>query len=173
MHHEHCSLLTSTDHICACGPIHTDFSVILVCSKESVIWSAMSSPCWSLPHLLSSSPPQHEAPLGQHDLLQDDTVHTEHLFQNLYSRQSALMNCSRTSITRVAETCATPPTKNGSICEISFLWCHRERKTCHASDIAVQWGGKHMFQQAPRTSVSKENYREYVYLSKSGPKCEA
>ena len=35
----------------------------------------MSSPCWSLPHLLTSSPPQHEAQPGQHDLLQDDTVH--------------------------------------------------------------------------------------------------
>ena len=47
------------------------------CAHEhsSVIWSAMSSPCWSLPHFLSSSPPQHEAPPGQHDLLQDDTVH--------------------------------------------------------------------------------------------------
>ena len=46
------------------------------CAHEhsSVIWSAMSSPCWSLPHLLSSSPPQHEAPPGQHDLLQDDTA---------------------------------------------------------------------------------------------------
>ena len=43
--------------------------------KEFVIWSAMSSLCWSLPHLLTSSPPQHEAPPGQHDLLQDDTVH--------------------------------------------------------------------------------------------------
>ena len=51
------------------------------CAHEnrSVIWSAMSSPCWSLPHLLTSSPPQHEAPLGQHDLLQDDTVHREPL----------------------------------------------------------------------------------------------
>ena len=42
----------------------------------------MSSPCWSLPHLLTSSPP--------------------------HSRQAALTNRSRTSITRVAETRATP-----------------------------------------------------------------
>ena len=33
--------------------------------------------CWSLPYLLSSSP-QHEAPPGPHDLLQDDTVHRAH-----------------------------------------------------------------------------------------------
>ena len=35
----------------------------------------MSSLFWSLPHLLTSSPPQHEAPPGQLELLQDDTVH--------------------------------------------------------------------------------------------------
>ena len=49
--------------------------------KESVIRSAMSSPSWSLPHLLSSSLPQHEAPPRQHDLLQDDAVHQEPLSQ--------------------------------------------------------------------------------------------
>ena len=52
---------------------------IFVLIKDSVIGSAMSSPCWSLPHLLSSSLPQHEAPPGQNDLLQDDTVHQEPL----------------------------------------------------------------------------------------------
>ena len=69
----------------------------------------MSSPCWSLLHLLSSSPPQHEAPPGQHDLLQDDTVHRAPLPEP-NSRQAALMNRSRTSITRVAETRNTSPT---------------------------------------------------------------
>ena len=53
----------------------------------------MSSLCWSLPHLLTCSPPQHEAQSGQHDLLQDDA-----LFQSPYSRQAALKNRSRTSI---------------------------------------------------------------------------
>ena len=47
--------------------------IIIVRLKESVIRSAMSSHCWSLPHFLSSSP-QHETPPGQHDLLRDDTV---------------------------------------------------------------------------------------------------
>ena len=41
----------------------------------------MSSLCWSLPHLLSSSLPQHQAPPGQRDLLQEDTVHQEPLSQ--------------------------------------------------------------------------------------------
>ena len=68
-HHEHYSLLTSTDHICVCGSRLKSHCIIFVCVKDS----AMSSPCWSLPHLLSSSPPQHEAPPGRHDLLQDDT----------------------------------------------------------------------------------------------------
>ena len=56
---------------------------------ESVIWSAMSSLCWSLPHFLSSSPPQHEAPPGQHDLLQDDTVHRAPLPEPMRSTSSA------------------------------------------------------------------------------------
>ena len=53
----------------------------------------MSSPCWSLPHLLTSSLPRHEAPPGQHDLPKT-TLYTVLLFQNLFSRQAALMNRS-------------------------------------------------------------------------------
>ena len=49
----------------------------------------MSSPCCSLPHLLSSSPPKHEAPPGQHDLLQDDTVHGAPLPEPTESTSSA------------------------------------------------------------------------------------
>ena len=43
----------------------------------------------SLPHLLSTNPPQHEAPLGQHDLLQDDTVHRAPLPKPIRSTSSA------------------------------------------------------------------------------------
>ena len=60
----------------------------------------MSSPCWSLPHLLSSSP-QHEAPPGQHET----TLYTENLFQKLHFWKATLKNRSRTSITSVTETC--------------------------------------------------------------------
>ena len=49
----------------------------------------MSSPCWSLLHLLSSSPTQHEAPPGQHDLLHDDTVHRAPLPEPIQSTSSA------------------------------------------------------------------------------------
>ena len=49
----------------------------------------MSSPCWSLPRFLSSSPPQHAAPPGQHDLLQDDTVHRAPLPEPIQSTSSA------------------------------------------------------------------------------------
>ena len=67
-----------------------DCSVIIVRMKNSsVIWSAMSSPCWSLPHLLTSSPPQHEAPPAQHDLLQNDTVHQAPLPAPIQSTSSA------------------------------------------------------------------------------------
>ena len=37
----------------------------------------MSSPSWSLPHLLSFSPLQHAALPGPRDLLQEDTVQPE------------------------------------------------------------------------------------------------
>ena len=57
--------------------------------NSSVIWSAMSSPCWSLPHLLTSSLPQHEAQPGLHDLLQDDTVHRAPLPEPCQSKSSA------------------------------------------------------------------------------------
>ena len=40
--------------------------------------------------------------------LSKTTLYTEHLFQNLYSRQAAPVSRSRTSVTRVAETRATP-----------------------------------------------------------------
>ena len=49
----------------------------------------MSSLCWSPPHLLSSSPRQHEAPPRQHDLLQDDTVHRAPLPEPFQSTSSA------------------------------------------------------------------------------------
>ena len=49
----------------------------------------MSSPRWSLRHLLTSSPPQHEAPPGQHDLLQDGTVHRAPLPELLQTTSSA------------------------------------------------------------------------------------
>ena len=97
VHHEHYSLLTSTDHKCACGSrlnvqcssLSKSHCIIFVCLKESVIWSAMSSPCWSLPHLLSSSPPKHEERPGQHGLLQNDNVHRAPLPEPLQSTSSA------------------------------------------------------------------------------------
>ena len=41
----------------------------------------MSHPCWSFPHLLTSSPPQHAANSGPRDVLQDNTVHRQPLPQ--------------------------------------------------------------------------------------------
>ena len=52
-----------------------------LCPQESILRSSMSSPCWSLPHLLTHSLPQHEAPPGQHDLLQE---HSTNLAQLLH-----------------------------------------------------------------------------------------
>ena len=41
----------------------------------------MSHPCWSFPHLLTSSPSQHAALSGPRDLLQENTVHRQPLPQ--------------------------------------------------------------------------------------------
>ena len=50
----------------------------------------MSSPCWSLPHLLSHSLPQHEAPPGQQDHLQEHSTHpAELLHQHLLREPQA------------------------------------------------------------------------------------
>ena len=92
-HHEQYSLLTSTNMWCVLVAPELNGSSRIVASlcawKESVIQSAMSSPCWSLPHLLTSSPAQHEAPSGQHDLLQDDTVHRAPLPEPIQSTSLA------------------------------------------------------------------------------------
>ena len=66
--------------------------IIFVRLKESVIRSAISSRCWSLPHLLTSHLPQHEAQPGLHDLLRDDTEHQEsfHFFQKRHCRKATL-----------------------------------------------------------------------------------
>ena len=42
----------------------------------------MSSPCWSLPHLLSHSLLQHEAPLEQHELFQEHSTHPAQLLHH-------------------------------------------------------------------------------------------
>ena len=103
VHHEHHSLLTSTDHICACGSRLKSHCIIFVRMKRV---------CHQVSHVISlhvSLPVHHNT---KHHLdsttFSKTTLYTEHLFQNLKSRQAALMNRSRTSITRVAETRATP-----------------------------------------------------------------
>ena len=88
-HTEHYSLLTSTNMKCVLVAQARIAASSLCARKESVIWSAMSSPCWSLPHLLSSRPPQHEAQPGQHDLLQDNPVHQAPLPKTIRSTSSA------------------------------------------------------------------------------------
>ena len=72
--------------------------------NSSVIWSAMSSfsfHIFSLPVLYNTKHHLDSTTFSK------TTLYTEHFFQNLYSRQAALTNCSRTSIPRVAETRAT------------------------------------------------------------------
>ena len=58
-HNEHDSMFTNTDgHICACGSSLTAQVAALIfvrAKKNPSSRSSMSSPCWSLPHLLSHS----------------------------------------------------------------------------------------------------------------------
>ena len=83
-HHVQYSLLTSTNMKCVLVARELNGSMCLSCSifvRIKIVCHPVScviSSCWSLPYLLSSSP-QHEEPPGQHDLLQDDTVHREPL----------------------------------------------------------------------------------------------
>ena len=72
--------------------------------NSSVIWSAMSSRCC----LTFSLPVHHNTKHHLDTTFSKTTLCTEHLFQNLNSRQAAPTNRSRTSIRRVAETRATP-----------------------------------------------------------------
>ena len=61
-------------HVCL-AQAWVNCSVISARVKKSAFRSSMSSPCWSLPPLLSHSLPQQKAPLGQRDLLQEHSTH--------------------------------------------------------------------------------------------------
>ena len=81
--------------------------IIFVCLKERHL-STMSSPYWSLSHFLSSNPPQHEAPPGNHDLLQDDFVHRAPvLFQTTSSAQEPFSLVNHESGWNLRNTCRT------------------------------------------------------------------
>ena len=104
MHHEHYSLFTSTNMKCVlvAQGSSTNCSVIFCVHENS---RSSGQPCHPLAGLyLLSSSPQHEAPPGQHDLLQDDTEHREPVPKTT-RRKATLKNRSRTSITGVAKTC--------------------------------------------------------------------
>ena len=108
--------LQNTHLQCASRTLHSSHSLWLehelqrhLCAYEKSLSSGQ--PCHLLAgHCLSFSLPVHNNTKHHLDstTFSKTTLYTEHLFQNLYSRQAALMNRSRTSITRVAETCATP-----------------------------------------------------------------
>ena len=109
VHDEHYSHLTSTDYICACGSKLKNELQRHLCAHEKSLSSGQ--PCHLFAGLcLTFSLPVHHNTKHHLDstTFSKTTLYTEHLFHNLYSRQAALMNRSRTSITRVAETCATP-----------------------------------------------------------------
>ena len=63
-------------NVTACLSLKSRWFIIFVRLKESIFRSAMSHPCWSFPHLLTSNP-QHAALPGPRDLLQDHTVHPQ------------------------------------------------------------------------------------------------
>ena len=109
LYHEHNSLLTSTDHICACGSRLKHELQRHLCAHEKSLSSGQPCHLRAGLCLIFSLPVHHNT---KHHLdsttFSRTTLYTEHLIQNLYSRQAAQMNRSRTSITRLAETRATP-----------------------------------------------------------------
>ena len=106
VHHEQYSLLTSTSMQCVL--------VAQELQRYHCAWKTVQSsgpPCHlpaGLFHIFSL-PVHHNT---KHHLdsttFSKTTLYTEHSFQNLYSRQAALTNRSRTSVTREAENRATP-----------------------------------------------------------------
>ena len=84
-----------------------DCSIIMVCMK---IVQSSGPPCHLPAGLfrIFSLPVHHNTRHNLDSTTFSTTLYTEHLFQNLYSRQAALTNRSRTSKSRVAETRATP-----------------------------------------------------------------
>ena len=104
VHHEHYSLLTSTNmkYVLVAQDV---MSCSIFCARENSLSSRQ--PCHLLAglYLTFSLPVYHNT---KHHLdsttFSKTTRYTEHLFQSLFSRQAALKNHSRTSISRVAET---------------------------------------------------------------------
>ena len=84
-----------------------DCSIIMVCMK---IVQSSGPPCHLPAGLfrIFSLPVHHNTRHNLDSTTFSTTLYTEHLFQNLYSRQAALTNRSCTSKSRVAETRATP-----------------------------------------------------------------
>ena len=109
VHHEQYSLLTSTDHICACGSSSTAQELQRHhCSHEEQFSSLVRHVISLLVSSTSSHFQSTTTRSTDSTTFSKTTLYTEHYFQNVHSRQAALTNRSRTSITRVAETRAIP-----------------------------------------------------------------
>ena len=106
VHHEQYSLLTSTNMKCVLVAPELNGSGLQRhhCAHEKSLSSGQ--PCHLLAglHLIFSLPVHQNM---KHHLdsttFSKTTLYTEHLFHNLFSRQAALKNHCRTSISRVAE----------------------------------------------------------------------
>ena len=119
-----------------------------MCLKESVIRSAMSS----LPHLRSCSP-QHEAPPGQHDLLQDDTVHREHLPKTTGSESSSEEPLSHINYESARNLRPNTPTRYEPK-EFATISGSALEHICQLFDVQREFGEQD--QQAPTIEEVKE-----------------
>ena len=155
VHHEHYSLLTSTDHMCACGSgleakgreglsrIVSSF----LCSEKN---PSSGQPCHLLAGLcFTFSLPVHRNTKHHLDstTFSKTTLDIEHLFQYQYSRQAALMNRSRTSITRVAENCANTSPTGYEPKELATISGSSPENIYQLYDVQGELGEQH--QQAP------------------------
>ena len=110
----------------------------------------MSSPCWSLPHLPTSSPPQHEAPPGQHDLLQDDTLHRTPLPEPIQSTSSSQEPLSNVNCESDGNPRTKTPTPSGAEHEMwiygyrveywtAAVWITVDIVTCCILMVSTWW----------------------------------
>ena len=122
VHHEHYSLLASTNMQCVLVAQELNGSGLQRHHRAHEKSLSSGQPCHLLAGLyLTFSLPVHHNTKHHLDstTFSKTILYTEHLFQNLFSRQAALTNRSRTSITRVAETRATPLPHN---CKPNGSW---------------------------------------------------
>ena len=134
-------MFTSTDgHMCAWlkaqGTRVKNCTHLCPHIQKFILRSSMSSPCWSLPHFLSHSLPQHDAPPGQHDLLQEQSTHpAQRLHHDLLREHPEAHPAPFRALTRSERIAASPLCDNeiqsGRTLRTHSTSCKTKREISH------------------------------------------